>query len=183
MVDPNSVVIQCPECGLKMSFRPVPNFREKTVHCPKCNHSDKVLNFRILENHSHQNSDTDQQKDEVTELLRKGQEREVSQVEVKCLETGESQILRLGENTLGRKTEESRADITFTDAKAYISRLHASLTLNNTPSGFQLHLLDLGSVNGTFVQGKRLPHGSAIAILPDEPFRMGKLTFVCSIIS
>lgn len=53
-----------------------------------------------------------------------------------------------------------------------VSKEHARFT--HEPGG--LTLIDLGSTNGTFVNGRRLAAGEAVLVRPDDGLRFGKAT-------
>jgi pSer/pThr/pTyr-binding forkhead associated (FHA) protein len=80
------------------------------------------------------------------------------------------------EYSLGRATagQPIVPDIDLTPYNAYetgVSRLHASLNLANRPITVQ----DLGSVNGTRVNGKKLPPHSSTSLSNGDILTLGKL--------
>lgn len=175
----NLIVVKCPKCGLKLSFKPVPNYRQKPVTCPKCHFVDIAGKF-IIENDPAQRpssnaADTVAPNNDKTKIVDK------PLVSLKCLETGEKKYLELGPNTIGRKASNSKAKILFTDTDCYMSRLHSTITVATSPVGVQIQLKDENSANGTFVKGIRVPEKSVVKILPGDPFKMGQLNFVCEV--
>ena len=56
-----------------------------------------------------------------------------------------------------------------------ISRRHAELQVDE--SGAMVHVRDLGSSNGTFYNGERLPEGDTAAVSPGDTITFGKVTF------
>jgi pSer/pThr/pTyr-binding forkhead associated (FHA) protein len=72
--------------------------------------------------------------------------------------------------TIGRKT----CDIHLADPE--ISRQHAAITLE----GDQAHLEDLGSANGTYVDGQRI--GGRVPLKPGSSFRLGTHQLIFTVI-
>jgi len=64
---------------------------------------------------------------------------------------------------------------------ATVSKIHASLFLNNDG---QLMISDLGSSNGTFVNGQQIPYGKAYPVSGSDEIRLGsvKVNFYCHIV-
>jgi pSer/pThr/pTyr-binding forkhead associated (FHA) protein len=93
------------------------------------------------------------------------------------LDTNEAIFLHSSEEfSLGRATpgQPIVPDIDLTPYNAYetgVSRLHASLNIVSRPITVQ----DLGSVNGTRVNGKKLPPHSATSISNGDILTLGKL--------
>lgn len=76
---------------------------------------------------------------------------------IKCMRTGESILLHKPEIFMGKKQEGN--DIVFSDNKA-VSRQHACVFWEQE----QYYLMDLGSSNGTFVNGKKLEEKEKILL-------------------
>lgn len=76
--------------------------------------------------------------------------------------------LDYGEVLIGRASD---CQVIIEDAQA--SRRHAALSLQ--PEGIRLR--DLGSHNGTFVSGKRLPPHAVIPLRAGQPFYIGAVEF------
>lgn len=169
MADPVMVEVKCPKCGQRIRFKPVPNYRSRTMTCPKCQYKDTAGNFVT-------NSNSGPNIDEITDPVITTQSKNIR---LKCLDTGESHSLSIGRNTIGRKVSDPRATITFNDPDRFMGRLHASITVAQTPQGVQLHLKDENSANGTFVKNMRINANSVIKLLPGEEIKFGKLRFHC----
>lgn len=172
MEERKDVVIKCPECGLKLSFKPMPNYRIKKVTCPKCKHVATAGEYELIYDPSmppESGSDTVIDSPATTSVT------------IKCVETGEQFSLKPGKNRLGRRCMPAKADILFDDPEKYISKLHSSISVVNAGGTIQLHLRDEGSTNGTFINEKRVPQGSIAFLKPSDTLRMGRRTFVCTI--
>jgi serine/threonine-protein kinase len=99
------------------------------------------------------------------------------QIALYFVDTG--QVLELDEAkdfTIGRKSKGQTVppDIDMTPFKAYewgISRLHAGLS---TKDG-KVHIIDMGSANGTWHAGKRIPPNSPYELHDGDIFMLGKL--------
>lgn len=159
----NLIVVKCPDCGIKLSFKPVPNYLLKPITCPKCHKKGIVKDFNIIDN----------PKDGQTIIIPKAY--------ITCIETGEKYQLNDGHNTVGRKAAAKKADITFTDKDMYMSRLHASIDCHTVKGRTCFQLRDENSANGTFVNGIRVPEKSIVKLNPNDKFNMGRLTFVCTV--
>jgi len=84
-------------------------------------------------------------------------------------QSGEEFILREGVNTIGRREDN---DIRL-GSDAYISGRHAELKIQE---GI-FTLTDLGSTNGTSVNGEKLEPNSPRAVTPDDEMILGQTTF------
>jgi hypothetical protein len=66
--------------------------------------------------------------------------------------------LKMGENSVGRKSESSKSDIQIEDE--FISRVHASISIHEKDNKLFAFISDSNSLNGTFNQKKvRLKSG------------------------
>ena len=70
-------------------------------------------------------------------------------------------VIAEGEYLIGSSPE---ADIHIDDPNRYVSRRHARLILR----GGQLFIVDLGSTNGTFVNGRRIEPGEEVRVTPED---------------
>jgi DNA-binding NtrC family response regulator len=101
-------------------------------------------------------------------------------VHAKDIERGHLRMVVVGSDTLATHAL-ARGDITIGRRKGCevqldhesVSRFHAVLRVSNT-----LTIEDLGSVNGTFVRGKRLAANQPTSIEIGEQFSIGKLNVV-----
>jgi hypothetical protein len=85
---------------------------------------------------------------------------------------GEFTELAQGITRLGRGDEN---ELQIEDIKA--SRFHARLSV----SGDQLEITDLGSTNGTSVNGKRITANAALLLKPGDEIRIGTTTLHCEL--
>lgn len=192
MDNPNLIVVKCPQCGLRLSFKPIPNYRQKQVTCPRCHFAEVAGKYIIVHdparNDGQPSAAQAQPKPSPTPSAAPGATETDStrmpsqtKVTIKCTDTGQEFPLKPGPNTIGRKSSNPKASITFIDLDTYMSRLHATITVVMSPNGVQLQMRDENSANGTFVNGIRVPERSVVRIMPGTPFRMGQLNFVCSV--
>lgn len=61
--------------------------------------------------------------------------------------------LKLGENTVGRKTTDKAIDIPIIDK--YVSRVHANILVEKKEGKLYISIEDRGSLNGTFDRNKK----------------------------
>jgi pSer/pThr/pTyr-binding forkhead associated (FHA) protein len=66
---------------------------------------------------------------------------------------------------IGRSADQSALVV----AHATVSRRHARITL----SGDELWVVDLGSMNGSWIDGRRLQPGVPVALQPGSTIRLG----------
>jgi len=97
---------------------------------------------------------------------------------IQCIDNKMKFELKPGKNIIGRTSAQPKATILFPDPEKYLSRNHASITVMHTPQGIEIRLVDNGSVNGTFVQGKRLPAGTICKIPANIVITLGRLRFI-----
>lgn len=92
-------------------------------------------------------------------------------VRLPCLvdESGREHFLRPGSNVVGRE-----ADILITDAR--VSRRHAEITLENQT----VKLKDLGSTNGTTVNGEKLEPGNEMMLSAGDEVMFGGVKLILS---
>jgi len=79
--------------------------------------------------------------------------------------------IRSGATKIGRGEGNQ---VQIDDLKA--SRFHAEIHI----AGEELEVIDLGSTNGTFINGKRLPPHQPQRLAPGDEIVFGKTKFVCS---
>lgn len=77
--------------------------------------------------------------------------------------------LKMGKNTIGRKSEKSTADFKIEDD--HISRNHLAVYLDEKDQKLYVSLEDMGSLNGTFNKNK-------LRLKPFEKYPLGKDEFV-----
>jgi hypothetical protein len=121
---------------------------------------------------------------------------EAAQAVVTCASCGAKNVLRFGPtliaqsedkiqqfslkeglNTLGRKTEKPEADFLIDDE--YVSRKHASISIENRQNKVFIGIMDQDSTNGIFNKNKaKLKPGLKYPFLADDYFIIGltKLT-------
>lgn len=169
MIEPVFVVVRCPQCGMRIQFKPVPNYRARVMKCSNCNYADIAANFPPAE----------QKRPKSYDITDSTVIPNAKKVRLKCMDTGESHLLSTGTNTIGRKVSEPRAAVTFNDPERFMGRLHASITVAQTPQGIQLQLKDENSSNGTFVKNIRINPNSIVKILPGDIIQFGRMRFQC----
>lgn len=191
-----SLYVKCPNanCGKVLAFKSFPNYQEAKITCPYCNYQAKIKDFIPF---TPKGQTTPQQAPaqqpmgpvggyyggDQTQLMGGGPagndqtQMYVQTPKMMCLETHETKTLQMGKNTIGRTASQQQATITFNDPEKYLSRNHATVNVVNTPSGLQIQLSDNKSVNGTFIQGKRLPAGTIVKVTPDMVITLGRLRF------
>ena len=97
--------------------------------------------------------------------LQKAKEQEACFIMIRGTPQGHRYFLTQPEMSMGR---DHTADISITDPN--VSRKHAKV-LKDEKGG--VHLTDLGSVNGTFVNDKRVAPGSTVTLAKEDMVRCG----------
>lgn len=82
--------------------------------------------------------------------------------------------LHPGENSIGRKSEKSHAEIQVPDPTRNLSKSHATITV----TGNETTIRDAGSLNGTFVNNQRLVGISQARLKPGDKIRLGNKEFI-----
>lgn len=172
-IPPNMVAVRCPNptCKTVLSFKPVPNYGEKPITCPKCHHSAKIKDFIPYT-------------PDPTPPPFKGAVPPPLQATAYIKPVAaphDRRVLKPGPNRLGRKVTVPQADILFNDPQNFMGRLHATLTVVVNGNNIKLHLKDEHSKNGTFVNKTRVPAASIVIIRPGDIFTLGRMEFVCEI--
>ncbi len=96
--------------------------------------------------------------------LNKAKEQPACLIIIRGTPQGHRYFITENEMTLGR---DQSADITLMDQS--ISRKHARVN----KSGGKLYLTDMGSINGTFVNDKKVPQGSPVELEKEDVIKVG----------
>ena len=171
----NLIIVKCPECGGRLSFKPIPNYREKSITCPKCGYANRADKYIMLQDPAAPHVGSPSPRPSTATAKPR-----TVRVKIVCKNSGEEHRLTDGLNTIGRSCTNPRATILFRDEEHHMSRLHASLKVSTESEGYiHLQIKDEDSMNGTFVKGKRLPQNSLAKVNPGDEITMGKMRFVC----
>ncbi|MCH5219591.1 MAG: FHA domain-containing protein [Muribaculaceae bacterium] len=201
-----NIVVKCPQCGVKLSFKPVANYGEKTITCPKCAFTEKVKNYiPVSENVDTSKpatsaeaaptaEGTETQKPNVTPTHTEVPDNphadnvttsahSLPQIVLICTDNGEKVTLHDGENSIGRTAEDPKAEWTFTDEKCHLSRLHATINVQQVDGKLKLTIHDENSANGTILNGASLNPEYDYVFLPGDKIKMGRMTFICELLT
>ena len=94
--------------------------------------------------------------------------------------TPEMIILKVGRNTIGRKSNKSECSIQLDTGDSSMSRNHASIEFVVRPDDglYEYYLSDLDSSNGTFLNGKRISKDDSMILSLNDKIRLGHTTFL-----
>ena len=93
--------------------------------------------------------------------------------------TEQSVGLVLGRSELGGDFTPDLDLAPFDAQNSGVSRRHAALVQYNE----RLHLLDLESANGTFVNGRRVPPNTPMRLKDNDVVRLGSLTLLINLVT
>lgn len=149
------IIVRCPSCSLKLSFNYVKDYKQRLVTCPRCHFKDIAGKFHLL------------------------QEDKPFAYFIKNIETGEEHRLKNGQNTVGRSAINSKADLMFNDPTNHMSRLHATVTINEVSNDNEPEILltDNNSANGSYIKGMRLDAENSMPLSIGERFQLGQSFF------
>lgn len=172
MDNPNYIVVRCPKCKLRLSLRPVPGYELKTITCPQCHYVNTAGQYLP----DVQSNPIQPRRGAPTQIINSKPE-----VMLRCTTTGQQYILDEGNNTVGREASKPMAKFCFRDPDGYMSRLHASISVDINNDMVYIGIRD-HSFNGTWVNERRIDDSSTTRIMPGSNIRMGSLEFVCDVL-
>ena len=154
------IQIKCPFCGALLKVKQQPGLDKASITCPVCKRKSAFNDYQKVA--AQESEDTDYLNNggsggEQTEINAGGKGW------IGCLveKSGKRWSLRVGVNTVGRKTVTMplQADISITDCsdKRLMSRKHARIEVTRLPGGNYKHVLSNWlNKNPTFVDGGKL---------------------------
>ncbi len=98
--------------------------------------------------------------------------------QLRDLQTRKIYILKLGDNRFGRKSTMTKCDQMIDNGDNQISRLHFNILVCNVVEHYEYEIIDLGSSNGTFLNGIKLPLQESQKIESGSIIRVGKTEFI-----
>lgn len=151
----NKVFINCPSCGLKLSFQGVPGYENMTVTCPRCRFKGKVRQFM--------NGGVKQPLMETRISPSPFGVMSADLGQVRILSSDAVRKLKEGVNVLGRNSESGTADVKLTN-DPYMSRRHVQIEVIRRPDGFEHRLVEINSTNIIKLNGKEINRGDVLKL-------------------
>ncbi len=166
-------IIKCPTCGTTLEVKNSKNEDCKVIKCPTCS---SQLRVRFQEQPQPSDPGTVIGGSTVSEGERTviGGNQKFSKAFLVC--DGVRYKLSEGRNIVGRKSDNSTADVQINTTDRYMSRLNTLITVNKTDQGIVVYIAKYKNVNPILVGKIELLDGDVVMIRNGESFTMGKTT-------
>jgi len=162
--------VRCPKCQVVLQVKNSTGVAEKIITCPKCNTTLKIL-FR--KESSAQTATTVQ--DEAKTRLATST---VPTSNFHCVleYSGKKHLLKIGNNTIGRKSSDNLADIMIETTDRSMSRRHAIINVSKLPNGsLKAVIRNDKNKNQTFVNNVALEADDRILLNNNDIVKMGNV--------
>lgn len=152
------IIIVCPQCHQQLSFSEVPGYQNMVVECPKCHFKANVSVYQ-----SGTRANGGQGADNMdTQLVMPPQSTfDIGQIRV--INTGEIQWLKVGQNVIGRRASTGTADIKIS-TDMFMSRRHVCIDVIKKPLGYEHHLIEINSKNIVKLNGVPIHRGDILKL-------------------
>jgi len=166
--------IQCNECKHNFDMKFPPDVAGKKVKFKCKNKScNSVIELRVPKSGGIDKST----------ILTSTKQREILSARIEVVPnplTGQMRFdLKDGIMTIGRKSENKKADIQLITDDSDISRIHCSIRTFKDPLGTQSFVLkDLKSKNGVFLNEEKLADGEELFLMDGDRIKLGNTTFL-----
>jgi sugar lactone lactonase YvrE len=139
------------------------------VTCPKCGHHAKCGTFYAVQ------PNVGKSNEKPTEKPTDFSKNNVTKPGMLCVPDGGRYSLKIGRNTVGRRTANSAAMIQIPDATSTMSRSHAIIDVEQLPDGRLVHIFQNDkNMNDTFINDVKLEKDDRIVLTGGEAIKMGK---------
>lgn len=158
-----TLTVRCPNCGNRLSVRNMPNIENHFLTCPVCKRRMLFKEYDLIE--------------ETETVVEKGYSKRGVLVNIS---TGERFPLRNGRNIVGRKAQDSAADIQIECPTKRLSREHLVIQVTADDGSGYKHCASLykEKENATFVDNLELIYSDKVILrdhdiikLPDVSVR------------
>jgi uncharacterized protein YbaR (Trm112 family) len=172
----------CPSCKTNLTLPAEKAKNEKLILvCPKCKYSGNLNSFIKLQNPLIAEPKDHERVVDPTVIAETNFQAALTIGVLAEKKTKEKFQLKQGLNRFGRKSSCSVCEHQFSNGDTFISRNHFEINVvfNKANLYFEHRLLDLGSVNGTLVNGNKLAKGDIVLLKAGDKLKVGKteLTF------
>lgn len=171
------IIIECPDCGMKMSFNEVNGYQNMMVRCPKCGKHDKAGMFRNITPAQQQYAHNPQQNfNHGHTVIRPKGAMDPGQLRV----IATNQVLRLspGMNTIGRRAMTSTASIQIDTQDMYMSRSHVRIDVKQMGNTFAHHLVEIKATNKVRYNGMPLGAGDILPLKYGDRLILGNTELI-----
>lgn len=171
----SNISLICPGCRASLTLPADKADNEKLILlCPKCQYKGVVKSFVRLQNQQLvENS-------EPTIIVGHNLREALAIGRLKEVKTNKLFSLKQGSNRFGRKSPNSVCEHQFTTEDTFISRKHFEINVifNKASLVYDHRLNDLGSTNGTLLNGQKLVKGDIILLNPGDKIVAGKTELI-----
>ncbi|MDE6770906.1 MAG: FHA domain-containing protein [Muribaculaceae bacterium] len=161
------IVIVCPQCHQQLSFAEIPGYQNMVVECPKCHFKANVSVYQ-----SGMQSRGGQGADDMDTQLVMSPPATVDIGQIRVLDTGEVQWLKVGQNVIGRRATTGTADIKISN-DMYMSRRHARIDVIKQLSGYEHRLVEINSKNIVKLNGMPIQRGDILKLKFGDVLTLG----------
>ena len=166
------IFVVCPECRRHLSFDEVPGYEKMVIECPRCKFKANVSVYQRGAQ-AQGGSGTDPSN---TRLVTSN-ELTFDPGRIRVKDTDESHCLKIGGNVIGRCSKNGDADIKITN-DMYMSRRHARIDVVRKETGFEHHLVEIGSSNPMKLNGKEVKRGDILMLHFGDVLTLGHTDIV-----
>ena len=176
---PETLKIKCPNCGAVLTIRNMAGIETKSVTCPVCK---KLSRYTDYKKPAPICPTPEEDRTMLGNIPGMPPAQAGSPGSLRSEETGQTYILSVGLNIVGRKAASSDASVQIDTANRTMSRKHCAIEVKPTKgdTGY-LHILsNAQNKNATYVGNQKLEDGDRIVLQGGEKIRMGEviLTFI-----
>lgn len=168
------IYIVCPECRQTLSFNEVPGYQNMVVECPKCHFKANASVYQSGER-ARGASGSDSSETQLAGGPAFAGPAGLGQIRVK--DTGESFVLKPGQNIIGRRASTGSADIKISD-DIYMSRRHARIDAVAKNGGYEHRLYEINALNIIKLNGKPIKRGDILILKFGDVLTFGQTEIV-----
>lgn len=172
----------CPSCKAHLTLPADKSENENLILvCPKCNFKGNPSSFIKLQPFVSPVKQVEDAKiSEPTIIVGPNVQMALSIGRLKEIKTLKIFQLHQGVNLFGRKSSSSNCDHQFSNNDSFISRKHfeVNVVFNKATLIYDHRLQDIGSVNGTVINGQKLIKGDIILLRAGDRILAGKTELI-----
>jgi len=175
----STVRIKCPSCSASLNVK-FDKKEDMIIECPVCKKKMK-MHFSSTDNAAPSNPDS--HRDKPVDETQYGDRTAFNSLggtsgsSCSLVLEGREYPLHEGENIIGRDASSSSADVRLSTGDNYMSRMHAVISVSNSPSGaLRASLRNFKNKNATYFNGTQLQDDEEVFLRNGDTIKMGKTT-------
>ena len=167
-MQPQTINIKCPSCGVVLRVTNSKNEPEKRFSCPKCGKRIVVPFYRLKV----EDGETQLDGNPVAQSTQLGDANLQQSCHLIC--NGVEYPLPIGRNVVGRKASSSSADIQIETLDKFMSREHMIINVRRLPDGgIKVDVSNHKNKNSTRINDLLLQSGDAIVLHDGDKLQAG----------